>query len=273
MITQITTCKGRFDSVKRNIGKWLETDIGQLVLVDFACPQETGLQVARSKYANDPRLIVMTIAPEVAGPFYSHAFARNTGVYCARYENILFMDADCIASNFHIKSINNQLAKNEKKLFVNMTEPELKDIYKPEGEHKLPPNFHLHGQIAITSSLFYDINGFNEEYEGWGGETYDLILRSYEFMMSKKPIYFNDISGGFLRHQEHDNDLRNKYLATSTEDLQASFQRAMTFYAKLREVSPRAQPGKPFGHSTISEHVTVYKNKSKVAYAPGQDIY
>jgi len=268
-ITQITPVKGRKEFLFKNIEYWLKQSIDQLVIVDLACPEQSGPDLIKSKYAKDPRLIVVLVDKETAGPFYSHGFARNIGVHAARHDLLFFLDVDCRASDFYIKEAAHRMDREGgADVYCNLPPDFLLSQYLDQ----LPLDLSRDRQFFIRNAIFYDINGFNQEYTGYAAETYDLLIRA---KMRTDNFSYSSMTN-LLRIMPHDDTLRDQYLPFSISNgsdyKQLMFKKSMDYYKRVSKLSPRTQPGIQFGiTSSNPKALRVYKSGVEMAFRPGDD--
>lgn len=267
-ISQITTSKGRFSDVAKNLPHWLNSDIKQLILVDYFCPDHTGMKVLESKYGDDPRLIVLIVGPEVAGPFYNHPKAKNIGVAVAQNEILSFIDADIKTSAYYTKMIATAFRAGADVVC---------GVAKGFGEHNesfskvLPETYRLDSQFAVRNAVFYDLNGFSES-SGWCVDSYDFLLRC---RLREKTRIKQIEQNPWISHTPiHDHSLIDQFLSSKldlenlTKVFVANWERA----AYNRKLTLRAQPGQIFGLNGNSNGIRLYKNGIQKAFAPGDDI-
>lgn len=281
MLTQITTVKGRRAHVERHLTKWMESGIDELVLVDYACPQETAKHVLKSEFARDPR-ITLVLVPErvqvktnvfnVAAGSFNLSRARNIGAMVARHQGFLFLDADCwVAPEFvrHIKERLDGVTDNDDVMdFGKILEYDL----ILSGKHVLDQGKHLagmpqtwvpDGQCAIRSSLFHRVHGYNDMNWNWGAESYDLYIRCAAVEKARID-YFGTQE---IRNLPHNDELRCTFLSSpfGTIATETRAERFADSYRQLRTqrtglkfekegpvegtavTLTRASPGRPLG--------------------------
>jgi hypothetical protein len=278
-ISQITPVKDRPVSLFKNIKNWLKAGIDQLVLIDYACPQDTYKLLLKSKYANDPRIVIVRVDAFKAGPFYSHAHARNIGAQVAKGEIFLFVDVDIRVASVYIKNLRKlfeQYDKESETYLVDMVcNLPMNTIEKGEWTanpyfKELPKNLSIDRQIAIRSAKFYDLNGFDEDCFGWGGETYDILYRAN---MVDSSISYVD-PHPWVVHRQHSDSLRSKYVPTSIQsdsDKLTAFTTSMQILQKHRGACFRAHPGRRFGVTSHTDFKVFHRGVHR-AFSPGDDL-
>lgn len=258
-LSQITTVKGRLDDVKLNIGRWLNNPhLDELIIVDWACPQNTG-QYVRDNYKKDPRVKVVFISPEDAGPFFNLGAARNLGARRAKNQHLFFLDADCYANQlFYDKldlysdaSIGNPDAPDSLGDMLDLLVTGTHCISETTSTSSLLDTWTIDGQCIIRSHLLHSINGYVEGF-GWGGESYDLYLRAVRFGNSRcnSRCRIGFFPEGGIVHRPHSDELRHQYYPVGWEttiDRDDRHVKRSRLLKIRRDRSFRAQPGRPFG--------------------------
>ena len=212
------------------------------------------------KLLQDPRLYVVRVDPEIAGPFYNHSRARNIGAQVAKHNYLLFLDADCFTDSFTIARIK-ELFEEESVEVVTAFNPSDKNV----NQRELPDSWTVDGQIAMSFRPFCLVNGFNETHSHWGGETYDIFMRICQWnRLDKKKdkdiLCVEGLKSPFkFSHQDHDDDLRTRYsptdfIGTTKSDV---YCKSCEYLKSKRSISVRAQPGDRYGISQASEGVVV----------------
>ena len=258
MISQITTSKGRADDILRNLSRWIRSDIDQLIIVDWNCPDFTTERVLSSSHGRNPKLVVLQVGYEVAGPFFNPGRAKNIGAQAAKGDTLWFLDAD---TYFNSRFIDHVLEDYEERPELFTFAP--KDLVSRADDGRLtkeiPAGISIHGQVLISNSLFFRVNGFSEEQSGWGCETYDLLLRA---MAETERATFIDPSEFSWVSVPTPSEQAGKYLprgiTTEPDNKLELYQYGSSFFASLRNISTRAQPGRRFGLSGYTPHVKMY---------------
>ena len=142
------------------------------------------------------------------------ASARNKGAELANYENLVFLDVDCIPSKTFIAGVQTQLPF-ENKLFMgtpkyliqsliesvdNLEEKSVDHPRRPKvSEVTLSNDYGLFWSLCffISNELFYKVGGFDDQFIGYGGEDTDFALKikhaEIEFYITPYIVY----------HQQH----------------------------------------------------------------------
>lgn len=265
-ITQITTSKGRYDDVIKNLPYWLNSGIKQLVLVDFFCPDNTGKRLLDTKFGSDPRLTIIIVGPAVAGPFYNHSKARNIGVTAAQNEALSFIDADIKTTEYYVK-LQTQSFKGGADVVCGV--PKNFSEHNESFSTAIPETYRFDGQIAVRNAVFYDLNGFDES-AGWGVEGYDFLLRC---RLREKTVIRRIEQVPWIAHTPvHDHADIDKFLSVKLVDPAKVYVDSWTRAAYNRKLTLRAQPGQIFGLNGKGDGIALYKNGIHKAFAPGDDL-
>jgi GT2 family glycosyltransferase len=146
------------------------------------------------------------------------AGARNAGAGAAQCSRLLFLDVDCIPRQNLIAVINEALIEHDGIICpeVRYLGPESTHLHGdnalerasithsvrdfPNGGCRIEPNAGLFWSLAfgIRRRAFEDLGGFDEGYEGYGGEDTDFGFRAKE---AGVPLIFLGGTGAF--HQHH----------------------------------------------------------------------
>ena len=152
----ITTCRGRLHHVRETLPLMAAQPDVEVILVDDACPDGTGNWVE----ANFPGVKVVRSHSENA---FNLARARNIGVGAASAEWLLFVDADVRIEPGWIDWMR-----------VNV---EPGRFYWIEADPQGRRNRDLFGTLICHRSDFAALEGYDEVFQGWGGEDSDLKER------------------------------------------------------------------------------------------------
>lgn len=266
-ISQITTCMGRKSHVLKNISRWLSTDIDELVVVDYGCPEQITKELI--PYADrDPRITLVQVSPSAAKTFHLTK-ARNIGAQAARYELLFFCDADAWTTQFFMEKIRQKFDDGGTDLMVSDLSVcgEVKDT---EGLD-LPLSWCTDGQCILRNPLFYMLNGYNERFAEWGAESYDLYTRC--LLAGAKVAEFGERA---IHTTPHDDHMRDKFHEEKWSDLTngrlAQFRRSMHMLERWRKHDFRANAGMTMGMPMDpSGNVIIrYKAGRSLKWAPGE---
>ncbi|MGB6151344.1 MAG: glycosyltransferase [Pricia sp.] len=147
--------------------------------------------------------------------FIPLAAARNLGAECSRTEQLIFLDVDCIPAStfcekiFHASAtkdalvmgsprylLRGDLAKGKKSLIDNSILHPLRPKIKGLSEETC---YELFWSLcfAMPKQQFEYVGGFDESYQGYGGEDTDFAL---EVKRTGIPFYLSDAE---VYHQQH----------------------------------------------------------------------
>ena len=178
LLSIITTCKGRLDHLKQTLPSWMNLRDCECVVVDYDCPQGTGDWV-RKTY---PTAKVVRVADR---PNFNRAKARNLGAGSASAPWFLFIDAD--------------VGINSSDLIIRLLSP---------GHFFLPSPRPLEawGTVIMSREDFKQLDGYDEVFEGWGGEDDDFTWRLNK--LGRRLITF---PGNLLRPLPHEDAVRTQH--------------------------------------------------------------
>lgn len=146
----IITCSNRLDHLKQSITALNHQSNSEIIIVDYNCSQGTAKFVRK----NYPTFQVIEV--KNANKF-NVAKARNIGAKHARGDLLFFCDADILL----MENIGFWLQKNFKNDFFYISSKEDETF----------------GSSMIRKKDFIKINGYDEAFDGWGGEDRDLYER------------------------------------------------------------------------------------------------
>lgn len=295
MITQVTTCHGDLEAVSLNIHRWLSSGIDQLILVDYACPNQTSKYLLNRKVGKDGKLTIIYVNPKEAGPFYNQAKAKNIGAKAAKGEYILFLDPRAVVSSDFIDEVKRQLEGFESQdteaggdiapvcpsMFICQ---EAAKFVSGDGyveaakcteaiQSGIPMKCN---QIIIRNSTFYNLNGFNEANLLPGLEVIDLLCRASkadigEIVTSTEYGYTLDSSISFRSNKPASDTVDSSIRGVLLNEGKDPNTEALELYSIMRDMSPRAQPGKRFGLSEYSKNVKMFVAGFERVFNPGLD--
>ena len=180
LLSIVTTCKGRLEHLKQTLSGRLAVPDSECIVVDYDCPQGAGDWVAQ----HQPSARVVHVRDR---PVFNLAEARNLGARAAVAPWLLFVDADIVIGDGLIEALRPLLAAGR--------------FYVPEPR---PPE--AWGTLVVARSDFEAIGGYDEVFEGWGGEDDDVLWRLHRLgrQLSRFP-------GQMLRPLQHDEADRTAY--------------------------------------------------------------
>lgn len=234
LISAITTCKGRLAHLRQTLPSLMALPDCEVVVVDYDCPQGAGDWV-RSTF---PAAKVVRVAGR---PHFKAAEARNRGVAASTAPWLFLVDADVAVAPTFVAAIAPLLRPG---VFLRPT-PLLHELY---------------GTVVVASGDLAGIGGYDEAFEGWGGEDVDLIRRLEQIgrQADTFPAQLFTIirHGDELRGRYHsirnprDNLVVNSLYSRAKADLRSlgvelNEERRRAVYAQIRQsfVSPQGLTG------------------------------
>jgi len=214
-INFVTTCKGRLHHVKETLPLLSKQAEKEIILVDYSCPQNTAEWVAENyKYVN-------LIKVQSNGFNISHA--RNQGAKKVNSDFICFIDADVIIKPGFVSWLNENLNPY--------------CFYSPSNN--LDKNYELWGTVVLPTHSYKHIQGYDENFSGWGGEDDDLYYRLKSSGLT--PV---GIPPHFLEAIKHDDEERVLFHEIKDRNFQHHINRfystakkqVMTFYRSEGEL-------------------------------------
>jgi len=275
MISQVSVCKSRKSYVFKNIQKWLDSSIDQLIVVDYACTEHAAKELLASKYGSNPRLTVLAVSPRIAGPFYRGAFARNLGALAAKHSYLFFLDADCYCKASFLEDVLPDLDfdddeikdDNKPELICCCTQQEFNDKFM--NTH---PSQTIKRQFIVHNSLFHRLNGFCEAESDWGCDVFDFYNRA---ATTSDRIKLEDTSRFGFRCANHSDDLRDCHLPKPIGRTDAAkieyCQKRIAFYTRMAEISNRAQPNRRMGIDKYTSGIRVFSGGIEHNFNPGEE--
>jgi glycosyltransferase involved in cell wall biosynthesis len=189
LLSIITTCKGRLDHLKQTLPSWMSLRDCECVVVDYDCPQGTSDWV-RKTY---PTAKVVQVADR---PSFNLAKVHNLGAGSASAPWFLFIDADMGTNSSDLIEVVRPLL-SPGHFFVPSPRP-------PEAW----------GTVIVSREDFKRLEGYDEVFEGWGGEDDDFTWR-----LSKLGSRLATFSGTLLRPLPHADAVRTQYHEIRDRDL------------------------------------------------------
>lgn len=172
----VTTCKGRLDHLRRTLPRFLSQPDAEVIVVDYACPDNTAALIAREF----PRCRVV-VAGDVQG--FNLAHARNLGAEAARGEWLVFIDADVVMAEDFVPRLEKFLTVGEFYGFPSVS-PERHGIY---------------GSCVIRRSDFQSVQGYDAAMQGYGGEDEELYARM-RLIRAKRVALPEDLIERVIQH-------------------------------------------------------------------------
>jgi hypothetical protein len=151
----VTTCKGRLEHLRQSLPSFLAQPDTEVIVVDYDCPDGTRVSVARDFSA--ARLVTVDDAP-----LFNLARARNLGAAVANGEWLAFLDADIVIAPDFSSRLSGYLA--DRGSFYR--------FFPLDRE-----TFSSNGSCLIRRNDFAAVEGYDETFDGYGGEDADMYFR------------------------------------------------------------------------------------------------
>lgn len=177
----VTTCMGRLSFLKQTLPSMVGQPDCDCVVVDYSCPEHAGDWVE----ANFPQVRVVRVAGKTNVNVSS---ARNSGAAVVETPWICFIDCDVILDQSFADTILPIIAVG--------------NYYRPD-----PKGEGTAGTIVCATEDFRRVGGYDQIYQGWGGEDEDL-RDALEFIGR---TYQQGCSSSLLTHIEHSDQLRMQF--------------------------------------------------------------
>ena len=203
MISCIISCMNRTDRLEQMLPTWLKVEhIGEIIVVDWS--SEIPIlksDIISNLLKNNDKLKIIRVNGE---KYYNVGRAANLAfkVTDKKYKILMKLDVDYVNINdTWIDTLRITPGKRLSNYFI-------------IGSYKFYPS--SVGFLLINKIDFIKANGFNEKFEGWGFEDYDLFNRVLE--NTKNERYLNGLRGfkcieffnikNYIHHIPHDDELR-----------------------------------------------------------------
>jgi len=180
-VSVVTTCKNRWDFLKRSLPTWLNRGFKEIVIVDWSSDVDVASQVAQLPPGSNPVTVVRVEGEEI----FNGGMARNTGARLVTNENLLFIDSDMVIKDWAMADAISLVPGR---------------FY--HGPHNIPP----FGTSLVRVGDFRAVNGYSELYTAYGWEDNDLYNR-LEASGLQRCLYDDRM----VEHQEHDDELRSQH--------------------------------------------------------------
>jgi len=234
-VSAVTTCKGRLAHLRQTLPLMMALPLREVVVVDYDCPEGAGAWVAEAF----PQAKLVSVTDR---PHFNVSAARNLGAAAASAPWLLFVDADTCVTPGLWDAIARRLAPG---VFI---------VAQPRTAE-------LCGTFVTARSDFDALEGFDEIFEGWGGEDTDFLER-LEMLGRRRDFYdaslASSISHGHdlrMRHHRaadpHRTGLLNNLYRSAKNDLARQGVRLdaagrQNLYAQLRSAFEREAPARSY---------------------------
>lgn len=185
----ITTCKGRLEHLKQTLPRVVNQPDVSCVVVDYDCPDKTTDWVT----ANYPQVTVVRVTGETG---FNPARARNLGAQAATAPWLAFFDADILWSPELAATVIPRLQAGH--------------FYRAQ-----PVTHQTWGSIICERQDFKAVGGYDEAFQGWGGEDDDLRARLVA--LGRMPAGF---PSSLVDEIPHDDEVRVRFYEIKNRALQ-----------------------------------------------------
>ncbi|HUZ12223.1 MAG TPA: glycosyltransferase family 2 protein [Caulobacteraceae bacterium] len=173
-MSAVVPCKGRLAHLKITLPLLMALPLREVVVVDYDCPEGTGDWVQTTF----PAARLVRVANQ---PGFSISVARNLGARVTTAPWIFFVDADTKVFPGLWDEIAPRLAPGA--FFV--AEPRLFDLW---------------GTFVTARTDFDALGGFDEIFQGWGGEDADFLERLV--ILGRRPLRFDARLAEAIQHSD-----------------------------------------------------------------------
>lgn len=198
-LTFVIPCKGRLSHLQQTLPRLLQAMQGltqlKCLVVDYDCPNASADWVA----ANHPQVGLVRLHES---PQFHIGKARNAGAKKVSSSWICFLDCDVIVSYEALRAM----------------------VAVLDGKTMLLAPAHisdLAGFLVCPTESFHAVEGYDETFEGWGGEDRDLRMRLLR--MACTPRFLADDLLVPISHQDLDRtafyDVQDKFLSLRINSL------------------------------------------------------
>lgn len=189
----VTTCKGRLHHLQQTLPLMVADAPDEIVVVDYGCPQGSGDWVE----ANFPQVNVVRVTDD---PGFHLARARNAGAAACTASWICFIDADIRIRPGFVAWLRGNV--RERRFY---RQAPVDGKWDPEG----------HGTVVCPHKAFKAIEGYDELFNGWGGEDKDLYSR-----LVSSGLSLNQFPADMIKPITHGDAERMAFHIHSRKDLQ-----------------------------------------------------
>ncbi len=179
-ISFIVTCKGRLHHLRQSLPLLARQPGSECVVVDFDCPDQTGLWVAE----HFPSVRVVQVRD---APAFNISRARNLGAGAATTPWLCFVDADILIADEFATTLASLLHEGH--------------YYRPQ-----PVAWEQWGMHLCTRADFERVGGYDEVLAGWGSEDNDIYFRLESLGCHPAPF-----PGRLISSLPHGDEERTRY--------------------------------------------------------------
>jgi glycosyltransferase involved in cell wall biosynthesis len=195
-LTYVTTCKGRLDHLKQSLPRVVAQGIGNIIVVDFDCPDGTAQWVKETF----PTVQVIKIENQAK---FLHAHTRNLGGNAAKTRWIAFFDADAMVDEHFFEKV------------AETIQPGF--FYIPDN-----PDGNTWGSCFVEKSNFDRVGGFDEAVDHWGG-----VDMAFYNLLGFVGVPIAKYDGSLISAIKHDDQHRMKF--TAEQDVEFALQMSVIY--------------------------------------------
>jgi glycosyltransferase involved in cell wall biosynthesis len=210
-ISIITTCKSRLEHLKTSIESWKYFNPAEIIVVDVSCPDKTSKWL--SEFHPDVRSI------NIESQSFNLAHARNVGAKNAQFDYLFFVDADIILG----QGLNEWFAKHVDS-----------QHYYSRVQDTPFEGIHEQGTFLCHKLYFNKVMGYDETFNGYGGEDHDMYYKLKRIGISKVGI-----PKDFIKSLDHQDEKRTEHYTEKNKFKQSVLNRSYSaLKEKLLELNP-----------------------------------
>lgn len=190
----VITCKGRLHHVQQTLPRIVEQVPAEIILVDYACPDNTGDWVE----SNYPSVKVVRVTDD---PGFCLPRARNIGAKNSVSPWLCFIDADIKIQPGWVEWMSANLAP---------------DFFYRAAAENGERNDETYGTFICSRLHFEQLAGYDEAFRGWGGEDDDLYARLRDDLQLQESTYPSE----FVEPISHDDAERTTFHDVKGKEVQ-----------------------------------------------------
>ncbi len=159
-VSIIVTCKGRLHHLQQALPRLLSQQCFfsyEVVIVDYGCPDGT---FAWCESLCEQRLVPVRVEDDTEE--FNRSRAHNCGASVADGAVLAFIDADILSEPSWLTATAGPVLAEEADLVLVSAHPGCRDRM---------------GTCAVSSKLFHQVRGYDEQLIGWGAEDFDFYGR------------------------------------------------------------------------------------------------
>jgi glycosyltransferase involved in cell wall biosynthesis len=184
-LSAVVTCKGRLAHLKQTLPMLMALPLREVVVVDYDCPEGTARWVADAF----PKATLVHVTDR---PGFNVSIARNLGAKATTAPWLLFADVDTkIAPTFW----DEVAGRLEPGAFI-IAEPRLLELW---------------GTFITARADFEALGGFDEVFQGWGGEDADFVQRLG--LLGRRCLTYD---AGLTEALPHSDEMRMRFHVSSS---------------------------------------------------------